>query len=311
MKTCIITTDTYQNHYTGIGHAERVDRITFVNEGLKKIQSRDLVWLKAKDFDHKYLALAHSPNYLKRIEQSFPKEGNHFLDADTIISPGSRQAALDAVGSVILGIDKVMSKDFSNAFCSVRPPGHHAESDKAMGFCIYNNIAIGAHYLLEKYKLNKVAIIDFDVHHGNGTQQIFYDNKNVLYLSTHQFPFYPGTGSPEEKGNHNNILNIPLASGANGTIFLNAYETIFKKIKEFKPEFILLSSGFDAHTNDPLAQINLQSQDFGELTNRIVQMAKEICGNKIVSVLEGGYDLNALQESVVFHVQSLLNIKNN
>lgn len=180
-----------------------------------------------------------------------------------------------------------------------------------MGFCIYNNIAIGAHYLLEKYKLNKVAIIDFDVHHGNGTQQIFYDNKNVLYLSTHQFPFYPGTGSPEEKGNHNNILNIPLDSGANGTIFLNAYETIFKKIKEFKPEFILLSSGFDAHTNDPLAQINLQSQDFGELTNRIVQMAKEICGNKIVSVLEGGYDLNALQESVVFHVQSLLNIKNN
>lgn len=306
MKTCIITTDTYQNHDTGIGHAERVDRITFANEGLKKIQSKDLIWLKAENFDHKYLALAHSSSYLKSLEQSFPKEGNHFLDADTIISPGSRQAALDAVGSVILGIDKVMSKDFSNAFCSIRPPGHHAESDKAMGFCIYNNVAIGAHYLLEKYKLSKVAIIDFDVHHGNGTQQIFYDNKNVLYLSTHQFPFYPGTGSPEEKGNHNNILNIPLDSGANGTIFLNAYETIFKKIKEFKPEFILLSSGFDAHTNDPLAQINLQSQDFRELTNRIVQMAKEICGNKIVSVLEGGYDLNALQESVVFHVRSLL-----
>jgi len=306
LKTCIITTDTYQNHDTGISHAERVDRITFVNNGLKKIQSKDLVWLKAKDFDHKYLALAHSLNYLKRIEQSFPKEGNYFLDADTIISPGSRQAALDAVGSVILGIDKVMSKDFSNAFCSIRPPGHHAESDKAMGFCIYNNVAIGAHYLLEKYKLNKVAIIDFDVHHGNGTQQIFYDNKNVLYLSTHQFPFYPGTGYPEEKGNHDNILNIPLDSGANGTIFLNAYEAIFKKIKKFKPDFILLSSGFDAHTNDPLAQINLQSQDFGELTNRIVQMAKEICGNRIVSVLEGGYDLGALQESSIFHVQSLL-----
>ena len=306
MKTCIITTDTYQNHDTGIGHAEKVDRITFVNEGLKKIQSKDLTWLKAKNFDHKYLALAHSPNYLKKIEQSFPNEGNHFLDTDTIISSGSRQAALDAVGSVILGIDKVMSKDFSNAFCSVRPPGHHAESDKAMGFCIYNNVAIGAHYLLEKYKLNKVAIIDFDVHHGNGTQQIFYDNKNVLYLSTHQFPFYPGTGYPEEKGNHNNILNIPVDSGTNGTIFLNAYEAIFKKIKEFKPDFILLSSGFDAHINDPLAQINLESRDFGELTNRIVQIAKEICGNKIVSVLEGGYDLSALQESSIFHVQSLL-----
>jgi acetoin utilization deacetylase AcuC-like enzyme len=306
LKTCIITTDTYQNHDTGIGHAEKVDRITFVNEGLKKIQSKDLTWLKAKNFDHKYLALAHSPNYLKKIEQSFPNEGNHFLDTDTIISSGSRQAALDAVGSVILGIDKVMSKDFSNAFCSVRPPGHHAESDKAMGFCIYNNVAIGAHYLLEKYKLNKVAIIDFDVHHGNGTQQIFYDNKNVLYLSTHQFPFYPGTGYPEEKGNHNNILNIPVDSGTNGTIFLNAYEAIFKKIKEFKPDFILLSSGFDAHINDPLAQINLESRDFGELTNRIVQIAKEICGNKIVSVLEGGYDLSALQESSIFHVQSLL-----
>ena len=307
MKTCIITTDTYQNHDTGIGHAEKVDRITFVNEGLKKIQSKDLTWLKAKNFDHKYLALAHSPNYLKKIEQSFPNEGNHFLDTDTIISSGSRQAALDAVGSVILGIDKVMSKDFSNAFCSVRPPGHHAEKNKAMGFCIYNNVAVGANYLIEKYKLNKVAIIDFDVHHGNGTQDLLWHEPKTLFCSMHhQFPFYPGTGYPEEKGNHNNILNIPVDSGTNGTIFLNAYEAIFKKIKEFKPDFILLSSGFDAHINDPLAQINLESRDFGELTNRIVQIAKEICGNKIVSVLEGGYDLSALQESSIFHVQSLL-----
>ena len=306
MKTCIITTDTYQNHDTGVAHAERGDRVTFVNEGLKKIPSNDLGWLKVKNFDPAYLALAHHPDYLEKLEKSFPKKGSHFLDADTIISPGTKQAALDAVGSVLLGIDKVMEKEYTNAFCSVRPPGHHAESNKAMGFCIYNNIAIGAHYLLKKYKLSKVAIIDFDVHHGNGTQQIFYDNKNILYVSTHQFPFFPGTGSPEEMGNHNNILNIPLDSGTNTNVFLNAYDNVFKKIREFKPEFILLSSGFDAHINDPLAQVNLHSQDFAELTNRIVRVAKEMCSNKIVSVLEGGYDLNALQESASLHVQSLV-----
>ena len=177
-----------------------------------------------------------------------------------------------------------------------------------MGFCIYNNVAIGAHYLLDKYKLKKVAIIDFDVHHGNGTQEIFYDNKQVLYISSHQYPFYPGTGSEKETGNYNNILNVPLDAGTSGNVFLNAYEPIFKKIIEFKPEFILLSSGFDAHINDPLAQINLQSKDFAELTNRILKIAKEVCNNKLVSVLEGGYDLQALQESSSLHVQSLLKV---
>ena len=308
MKTCIITTDTYQNHDTGIGHPERIDRVTVVNEGLKRIQSKDLIWLKPKVFDVKYLSLAHSEEYLHTLEKSFPSEGNLFLDGDTLVGPGSKQAALDAVASVITAIDGVINKDFINAFCSIRPPGHHAESRKAMGFCIYNNVAIGAHYLLDKYKLKKVAIIDFDVHHGNGTQEIFYDNKQVLYISSHQYPFYPGTGSEKETGNYNNILNVPLDAGTSGNIFLNAYEPIFKKIIEFKPEFILLSSGFDAHINDPLAQINLQSKDFAELTNRILKIAKEVCNNKLVSVLEGGYDLQALQESSTLHVQSLLKV---
>ncbi len=308
MKTCIITTDTYQNHDTGIGHPERIDRVTVVNEGLKRIQSKDLIWLKPKVFDVKYLSLAHSEEYLHTLEKSFPSEGNLFLDGDTLVGPGSKQAALDAVASVITAIDGVINKDFINAFCSIRPPGHHAESRKAMGFCIYNNVAIGAHYLLDKYKLKKVAIIDFDVHHGNGTQEIFYDNKQVLYISSHQYPFYPGTGSEKETGNYNNILNVPLDAGTSGNIFLNAYEPIFKKIIEFKPEFILLSSGFDAHINDPLAQINLQSKDFAELTNRILKIAKEVCNNKLVSVLEGGYDLQALQESSSLHVQSLLKV---
>ena len=308
MKTCIITTDTYQNHDTGIGHPERIDRVTVVNEGLKRIQSKDLIWLKPKLFDAKYLSLAHSEEYLHTLEKSFPSEGNLFLDGDTLVGPGSKQAALDAVASVITAIDGVINKDFINAFCSIRPPGHHAESRKAMGFCIYNNVAIGAHYLLDKYKLKKVAIIDFDVHHGNGTQEIFYDNKQVLYISSHQYPFYPGTGSEKETGNYNNILNVPLDAGTSGNVFLNAYEPIFKKIIEFKPEFILLSSGFDAHINDPLAQINLQSKDFAELTNRILKIAKEVCNNKLVSVLEGGYDLQALQESSSLHVQSLLKV---
>jgi len=308
LSTCIITTDTYQNHDTGIGHPERIDRVTVVNQGLKKILSKDLVWLKPKTFDQKYMGLAHDQKYLDNLQKSFPKEGSVFLDGDTLIGPGSQQAALDAVGSVLLGIDQVINKKSKNAFCSVRPPGHHAESNKAMGFCIYNNVAIGAHYLLNHYNLKKVAIIDFDVHHGNGTQEIFYDNKQVLYISSHQYPFYPGTGSASENGRHNNILNIPLDAGTEGTIFLNAYENVFRKIKEFKPEFILLSSGFDAHINDPLAQINLQSKDFAELTRRIMEVAKEICESKIVSVLEGGYDLDALQESTSLHVQALLKI---
>jgi len=167
-------------------------------------------------------------------------------------------------------------------------------------------VAVGAYYLLEKYKLKKVAIIDFDVHHGNGTQDIFYDNEKVLYISSHQYPYYPGSGSSNEKGNKNNVLNVPLNAGTQSHEFLNAYDNIFKKLKAFKPEFILLSAGFDAHKDDPLAQINLESKDYYTLTKRILILAKELCNGKIVSILEGGYDLNALKESVDYHIKSLI-----
>jgi acetoin utilization deacetylase AcuC-like enzyme len=306
MKTGIITTDTYLNHDTGQGHPERGDRVTVVIDHLKKIKSKNLIWKKPVKFNLKYLEYAHDKNYLNSVAKSFPKQGLNFLDGDTILSPGSKDATRDAVGSILVAIDGVMKKDFRNAFCAVRPPGHHAEKKKAMGFCVYNNVAVGAYYLLEKYNLSKVAIIDFDVHHGNGTQDIFYNNEKVLYISSHQYPYYPGSGAPSEKGVKDNVLNIPLAAGTQTHEFLNAYDNIFKKLKEFKPNFILLSAGFDAHKDDPLAQINLESKDYYTLTKRIKTLAKELCDEKVVSILEGGYNLNALKESVDFHVQSLM-----
>ena len=201
-----------------------------------------------------------------------------------------------------------MNQEFDNAFCVVRPPGHHAEKEQAMGFCIFNNVAVGATYLLEKYKLDKVAIIDFDVHHGNGTQDIFYNEKKVLYISSHQFPFYPGTGSKDEIGKFNNILNIPLKAGTVSEEFFNNYKKVYDKLNEFRPQFILLSAGFDAHKNDPLANVNLESRDYYILTKEIMKIAKKICSNKIVSILEGGYNLSAIQESAKYHVEALLEV---
>ncbi|NBP59859.1 MAG: histone deacetylase family protein, partial [Proteobacteria bacterium] len=219
MTTCIFTTDSSVQHDTGPGHPECPERIPSIINGLKKIQSQKLIWEKVRSFDDKYIKLTHSEKYFEKINQSFPNEGLAFLDGDTIVSKGSKKAAYDAVGAIINAIDAVMNKEFDNAFCVVRPPGHHAEKEQAMGFCIFNNIAVGATYLMEKYKMNKVAIIDFDVHHGNGTQDIFYNEKKVLYISSHQFPFYPGTGSKDETGKYNNILNIPLKAGTNSREF--------------------------------------------------------------------------------------------
>ena len=305
MKTAIITTNTYLNHNTGQGHPESADRVSVVIDNLKK-KDKNFVWKKPKKFDSKYLKITHNPNYVNEVEKSFPKKGLFFLDGDTIISPGSKEASSDAVGSIITAIDGVKNKEFNNAFCAVRPPGHHAEKNKAMGFCIYNNIAVGAHYLIEKYKLKKIAIIDFDVHHGNGTQDIFYDNEKVLYISTHQYPYYPGSGSNSEKGKHNNILNIPLPAGTNSEEYLNAYEHVLKKLKQFGPEFILFSAGFDAHKDDPLAQLQLKTKDFYDLTKRTLEIVKSTCKGNVVSILEGGYDLNALKESTEMHINALL-----
>jgi len=306
VKTGLITSSTYQNHNTGNGHPEKIDRVTAIIDNFKKLNNKNLIWKKPSKYKKKILENTHNKDYINFVEKSFPEKGLFFLDGDTIISPGSKEATADAVGSIITAIDGVQNKEFHNAFCAVRPPGHHAERNKAMGFCIYNNVAVGAHYLLEKYKFNKVAIIDFDVHHGNGTQDIFYDNEKVLYISTHQYPYYPGTGAEKEKGKYNNIFNIPLPAGTTSEEYLNAYEFVLKKIKEFKPEFILLSAGFDAHKDDPLAQLQLTSKDFYNLTKRTLNLAKLYCEGKVVSILEGGYDLNALQESTEMHVNALL-----
>ena len=306
MKTGLITSNTYQNHITGDGHPEKIDRVTAIIDNFKKLNNKNLIWKKPSKFKRELLENTHNKDYISFVEKSFPEKGLSFLDGDTIISPGSKEATSDAVGSIITAIDGVQNKEFHNAFCAVRPPGHHAERNKAMGFCIYNNVSVGAQYLLEKYKFNKVAIIDFDVHHGNGTQDIFYDNKKVLYVSTHQYPYYPGTGGDKEKGKYNNIFNIPLSAGTTSEEYLNAYEFVLKKIKEFKPEFILLSAGFDAHEDDPLAQLQLKSKDFYDLTKRTLSLAKLYSEGKVVSILEGGYDLNALQESTEMHVNALL-----
>jgi len=303
VSTAIITSDTSISHYTGDGHPEKPDRVNSIIETLKL--KKELIWCKSKKFDESILDITHSSNYISSVKKSFPIKGINFLDGDTIVSPGSKQATIDAVGSIISAIDGVQSKRFNNAFCVVRPPGHHAEKEKAMGFCIYNNVAVGANYLIEKYKYKKVAIIDFDVHHGNGTQDIFYENENVLFISTHQYPYYPGTGCEKEKGKFNNIFNVPLPAGTNSDEYLNAYEYVLKKLSEFKPEFILFSAGFDAHKDDPLAQLNLNSKDFYEITKRTIQSTKKYTAGKIISILEGGYDLKALAESALYHVNAL------
>ena len=306
MKTGLITSDTYHNHNTGDGHPEKIDRVTAIIENFKRLDNKNLVWEKPNEFDESLLITTHSSDYIKMVNNSFPKNGFNFLDGDTIVSPGSKDATKDAVGSIIAAIDGVEQKKYKNAFCCVRPPGHHAEKEKAMGFCIYNNVAVGANYLIKKYGYKKIAIIDFDVHHGNGTQDIFFDNKNVLYVSTHQYPYYPGSGSEKEVGKYNNILNIPLKAGTTGDEYLNAYENVLKKIQEFKPEFLLFSAGFDAHDNDPLAQLKLNSEDFYLITQRTLQISKSFCNGNIVSILEGGYDLKALQESTRRHVDALM-----
>jgi len=306
VKTGLITSDTYQNHNTGEGHPEKIDRVTAVIENFKKLDNKNLVWKKPSNFEQSILIKTHTKDYIKQVNLSFPQSGLKFLDGDTVVSPGSKDATKDAVGSIISAIDGVEKKEFKNAFCCVRPPGHHAEKEKAMGFCIFNNVAVGANYLIEKYKYKKIAIIDFDVHHGNGTQDIFYNDKNVLYISTHQYPYYPGSGSEKENGKYNNVLNIPLEAGTSGNEYLNAYEKVLDKLKEFKPEFLLFSAGFDAHIDDPLAQLRLSSEDFYKITKRTLEVSKPFCNGNIVSILEGGYDLRALQESTQRHVDALI-----
>ena len=306
MKTGLITSESFKNHDTGPGHPEQIARVSVIIENFKKFNNKNILWKKPSIILDDIIKATHENDYIDLVKNSFPDKGFSSLDGDTIISPGSKEAIFDAAGSIISAIDGVENKEFKNAFCNVRPPGHHCNQNKAAGFCILNNIAIGAKYLLKKYKYNKIAIIDFDVHHGNGTQDIFYENENVLFISTHQYPYYPGTGSEKEKGKFNNIFNIPLPAGTNSEEYLNAFAFALKRLKEFKPEFVLISAGFDSHINDPLAQFKLETEDFYIITKRILEISKKFCNGKVVSILEGGYDLQALQDSAKRHVDALL-----
>jgi acetoin utilization deacetylase AcuC-like enzyme len=306
VKTGLISSDTFQNHDTGPGHPEQIARVTVIIENLKKFNNKNILWKKPSIISDEIIKDVHDTKYINLIKNSIPTKGFSSLDGDTIISPGSKNATFDAAASIITAIDGVQNKEFKNAFCNVRPPGHHCNQNKAAGFCILNNIAIGAKYLLNKYKYKRVAIVDFDVHHGNGTQDIFYENENVLFISTHQYPYYPGSGAEYEKGKFNNILNIPLPAGTNSQEYLSAFEHALKKLKEFKPEFVLVSAGFDSHVRDPLAQFQLETEDFYTITKRILEASKNFCNGKVISILEGGYDLQALQDSTKRHVDALL-----
>ena len=306
MKTGLITSNTFQNHDTGPGHPEQIARVSVIIENFKKYNNKNILWKKPSIITDDIIKDTHDSNYVDLVKNSFPVKGFSSLDGDTIISPGSKEAIFHAAGSIITAIDGVQNKQFNNAFCCVRPPGHHSNREKAAGFCILNNVAIGANYLINKYKYKRVAIIDFDVHHGNGTQDIFYNNKDVLFISTHQYPYYPGSGSDKERGKYNNIFNIPLPAGTNSEEYLNAFEFALSKLKEFKPEFILISAGFDGHAADPLAQFKLGTEDYYEITKRILEISKKFSKGKVVSILEGGYDLQALQDSSKRHVDALL-----
>ncbi len=255
---------------------------------------------------HEEVARAHSRRYVEAILAAIPKEGHAALDADTIISPGSGEAALRAVGAVAAAVDAVMAGEARNAFCAVRPPGHHAERERAMGFCLFNNVAVGALRAREVHRLDRVAAIDFDVHHGNGTQSIFEDDPHLFYGSTHQYPLYPGTGARSETG-VGNIVNAPLRANAGSAEFRTAFnEFILPALEDFRPDFVLISAGFDAHRSDPLAQLNLVEADFAWATERLVELAGRHCGGRIVASLEGGYDLEALAASAAAHVAALM-----
>ena len=303
MKTAIITSDSSEKHLTGDGHPEQPKRIISIVNKLKK--KEQLIWQKPSNVPENILHLTHSEEYLKNLNNSFPSKGISFLDGDTVISPGSKKAIFDAAGSTIKAIDGIENCEFKNAFCVVRPPGHHAEKNKAMGFCCLSNAGIATNYLIDKYGYKKIACVDFDVHWGNGNYNVLYDNKNSLYISTHQYPFYPGGGSENDKGKYNNSLNIPLPAGTTSEEYFNAFERVIDRLVEYKPDFLVFSAGFDAHKDDPLAQFELSSKDFYEITRRTLKATNKFTNGKVISILEGGYDLNALADSALHHVNAL------
>ena len=255
------------------------------------------------------IGLMHPQKYIEQIVASVPSSGVTRLDADTCLSPGSLEAALRAVGAACSAVDEVILGESKNAFCAVRPPGHHAEQNKAMGFCIFNTVAIAAAYARQKYGVERVAVIDFDVHHGNGTQEMFWSDQNSLFASTHQMPLFPGTGSKSERGEFDNIVNCPLIEGDGSSEFRAAIsDVILPGLVTFQPDLLLVSAGFDAHMNDPLAGLNLQADDYAWVTKQLLEIADKFTNGRLISTLEGGYDLSALTSSVASHVEELLQV---
>ena len=306
MKTLLLSHESYTSHETGLHHPERPERITSVMKGLDQSVFGGLIREEAPRADSIAISRAHPGKYLDHLTSAFPVDGLHLLDGDTIISPGSREAMLRAAGAVVRAVDAVAEGEARNAFCAARPPGHHAESDRAMGFCLINNIAVGAFHAREAYGFQRVAVVDFDVHHGNGTQEIFWDDPNAFFASTHQFPFYPGTGSRRETGAHNNVVNVPLEAGGRSDVFRGAFsDEILPALRTFDPDIVLISAGFDAHRDDPLGGLELTEADFAWATSNIMDVALETCEGRVVSALEGGYNLDALSECVVAHVETL------
>lgn len=310
MKTLYYTHPDFFAHDTGPGHPESADRLRAIDNALSEPLFADLVRIEpalADDVEGK-LALIHTPAMIRRVFEKIPRQGFGYLDADTVVSPGSKQAALHAVSAICDAVDKVLAGIADNAFCALRPPGHHAEPTLSMGFCLFNNVAIAAEYARLHHGVDKVAIIDFDVHHGNGTQAAFAKQPKVFYASSHQWPFYPGTGADSETG-AGNIINVPLAAGTSGAEFREKYESIiFPALLAFDPQLLLISAGFDAHRDDPLASLRLVEADYDWLTRRLMSIADKCCGGRIVSTLEGGYNLRALAASVAVHVAVLAGI---
>jgi acetoin utilization deacetylase AcuC-like enzyme len=307
MSTLLVTHPACLEHVTPLGHPERPDRLRAVEQALEAEKFQSLARAQAPLASLENIALCHPMDYIVEIRDATPKEGIVHLDADTSMSPGSFEAALRAAGGAIFAVEEVLKKKAKNAFVATRPPGHHAETARPMGFCFFDNVAIAARYAQQRHGIARTAIIDFDVHHGNGSQEIFWADKSVMYCSTHQMPLFPGTGAVIESGEHNTVVNAPLRPGDGGEAFRAAFEArILPRLADFQPELVIISAGFDAHMRDPLASINLNEGDFVWATQKLMDLADQCAGGRIVSVLEGGYDLLALGNSVAAHVTALM-----